>query len=248
MLPDACPTPDSSVERVYEQLKDMAIRYAFHPGERLNEGTLAKSLNVSRTPLREALNRLKMEGFLSFLPGRGFFCRELNAREVFNLYEMRKIIEIASVRLAVGRARAEDIRALLAFLDATGPDSGEYSTTQLVEFDEHFHERLVAMSGNDEMLNVLRNVNARIRFMRWIDMNRGRRVVTQNEHRQILEALRLHDEATCVAVMERHVDRRMDHIVSTIKESYAMIYMKESGSSMDEFGKDHTTTTRPGLA
>ena len=130
---------DSIVDRVYEQLKAMAVSYEFKPGERLNEGELAKRLGVSRTPLREALNRLNTEGFLRFTPGKGFFCRELDAHEIFDLYELRKSLEIASVRLAITRARDEDIDALLAFLSATGPDPGERSSVELVELDETFH-------------------------------------------------------------------------------------------------------------
>ena len=116
---------DSVVDRVYEQLKAMSIGFEFKPGERLNEGELAKRLGVSRTPLREALNRLNTEGFLRFAPGRGFFCRELDAHEIFDLYELRKSIEVASVRLAIKRAKDEDIDALLKFLEATGPELKE---------------------------------------------------------------------------------------------------------------------------
>lgn len=216
---------DSVVERVYEQLKAMAVSYEFKPGERLNEGDIAKRLGVSRTPLREALNRLNTEGFLRFTPGKGFFCRELDAHEIFDLYELRKSIEVASVRLAIARARDEDIDALLAFLDATGPDPGERSTVEQVELDETFHERLMAMSNNAEMLRVLRNVNARIRFVRWIDMDRLNRPTTQAEHRAVLVGLKARDEATCAALLEKHIDRRLDQITSAIKEGYAQIYM-----------------------
>src|ERR1700752_1900901 len=90
---------DSIVDRVYEHLKAMAVSYEFKPGERLTEGELARHLGLSRTPLREALNRLNTEGFLRFTPGKGFFCRELDAHEIFDLYELRKSIEVASVRL-----------------------------------------------------------------------------------------------------------------------------------------------------
>ena len=216
---------DSVVDRVYEQLKAMTVSYQLKPGERLNEGELAKRLGVSRTPLREALNRLNTEGFLRSSPGKGFFCRELNAHEIFDLYELRKSIEVAAVRLAVKRAKDEDIAALLAFLDATGPDPGERSSVELVRLDETFHERLMTMSGNTEMLRVLRNVNARIRFVRWIDMDRINRTSTQAEHRAVLQALQARDERACVSVLERHIDRRLDTITSAIKEGYAQIYM-----------------------
>lgn len=221
---------DSVVDRLYEQLKAMSVSYEFKPGERLNEGELAKRLGVSRTPLREALNRLNTEGFLRFTPGRGFFCRELDAHEIFDLYELRKSIEVASVRLALKRAKDEDIDALLAFLDATGPDPGERSSVELVALDETFHERLMAMSDNAEMLRVLRNVNARIRFVRWIDMDRINRTNTQAEHRAVVVALKARDEATCTSVLEKHIDRRLDTITAAIKEGYAQIYMSSARS------------------
>ncbi|WP_459617052.1 GntR family transcriptional regulator [Bordetella sp. 2513F-2] len=216
---------DSTVEKVYSRLRSMAIGYVFKPGEKLNEVALAKRLGVSRTPLREALNRLSIEGLLRFLPGKGFYCRDLDVHEVYYLYELRKAIEVAAVRLSVQRARDDDIRGALAFLDDTGPDAGERTMAELVDLDESFHERLMAMSGNVEMLRVLRNVNARIRFVRWIDMTRADRPASQREHRAVLEALLRRDEAACVAVLEKHIDRRMDQITAAIREGYAQIYM-----------------------
>jgi DNA-binding GntR family transcriptional regulator len=100
-----------------------------------------------------------------------------------------------------------------------------------VELDETFHERLMAMSNNAEMLRVLRNVNARIRFVRWIDMDRVNRSNTQVEHRAVIEGLKARDEATCIAVLEKHIDRRLDRITSAIKEGYAQIYMPAARSA-----------------
>src|SRR5579872_5463731 len=106
----------------------MAISYVLRPGERLNEIELSKRLGVSRTPLREALNRLSMEGFLRFLPGRGFYSRELNPKEIFDLFELRKAVEISGVRLSVQRAKAEQIEAVDRFLSETGPEVGGRTT------------------------------------------------------------------------------------------------------------------------
>lgn len=216
---------DSVADRVYDQVKAMVVSYEFKPGERLNEGDIAKRLGVSRTPLREALNRLNTEGFLRSAPYKGFFCRELDAHEIFDLYELRKSLEISSVKLAISRATDDDIHALMSFLDATGPDPGERTAVEQVELDEVFHERLMAMSNNAEMLRILRNVNARIRFVRWIDMDRINRSNTQAEHRAVLVGLKERDEQSCVAILEKHIDRRLDQITSAIKEGYAQIYM-----------------------
>ncbi|AUL49171.1 GntR family transcriptional regulator [Bordetella trematum] len=216
---------DSIVDKVYLRIRDMAIDYEFKPGERLNEVALAKTLGVSRTPLREALNRLSIEGLLRFLPGKGFFCRDLDVQEVFELYELRKALEIAALRLALERADETQIGEAMAFLATTGPEAGERPVSELVALDEAFHERLVAMAGNGEMLRVLRNVHARIRFVRWIDMARGERPASQQEHQQLLQALAERNEAAAVAILERHIGRRLDQITAAIREGYARIYM-----------------------
>jgi len=162
---------------------------------------------------------------MRLVPGKGFYCRDLDVHEIFSLYELRKAVEVAAIGLALVRAKEGDIDALLAFLDATGPDAAGRSTDQLVALDEQFHERLMAMSGNFEMVRVLRNVNARIHIVRWTDMERGDRRVTQNEHRQTLLALKARDGPGCARLLERHIDRRMDQITSALKEGYAQIYM-----------------------
>lgn len=216
---------ESFVDRAYERLKPMAIGYQLKPGERLNEGELAKLLGVSRTPLREALNRLTTEGFLRFSPGKGFFCRELDPKEIYDLYQLRSAIELGAMRLAVRQASEAGLDALDRFLRETGPEEGGRPTAELVQLDERFHEDLVQLSGNAEMLQVLRNVNARIQFVRWLDMDRRGRHVTQGEHREILDRLRARDEAGAVAALEKHIHRRQDQITAAIREGLAQIYM-----------------------
>jgi len=227
---DPTPPADSTVVKVYEQLRSMAISYVFKPGERLNEVVLAKQLGVSRTPLREALGRLSIEKLLRFVPGKGFFCRDLDVNEVFDLYELRKALEISAVRLAVVRASDGDIQELKAFLEQTGPDAGTRPSAELVELDEFFHERLMALSGNDEMLHVLRSVNARIRFVRWIDMAQADRPASQREHRAVIDAVGARDGDAAVAVLEKHIDRRLDRITAAIREGYAHIYMSAAAA------------------
>ncbi|TSP09550.1 GntR family transcriptional regulator [Cupriavidus campinensis] len=216
---------DSIVEQVYDKLKQMSVGYDFKPGERLNEGVLASALGVSRTPLREALTRLTTEGLLRFSPGKGFFCRDLDAQEVFSLYELRKVVETEALRLAIVRAREEDIDALLSFLENTGPEPGDRTVEELVKLDETFHEGLMAMSGNLEMLRVLKNINARIRFVRWIDMERCDRRVSQNAPRETLLGLRARAPERCTPTLTRHIDRRHDQIATALKEGLAQIYM-----------------------
>lgn len=225
-MPNNVEKAASNVDKAYGTLKDMLIAYRFKPGERVNEGELAKRLGVSRTPLREALNRLTSEGFLNFIGGRGFFCREFQPREIFELYQLRMVLEVAAARMACEVASEADLDDLSRFLVETGPDDGRRSSEELVALDEQFHVQLMGLSGNTEMANLLRNLNDRIRFFRWIEMD-SRRQRTQGEHRAVLDAIRRKDADAAAAAMSGHITHRLDEITGGIKEGISRIYLAE---------------------
>ena len=216
----------SRAESLYLAVKDMAIQFTFKPGERINEVGLAQTLGASRTPLREALNRLVAEGFLEARQDRGFFCRGLKPREMFELYQYRAILEEAAVRLACDQATDDEIDQLVAFLEKTGPEDGGRSSVALVALDEEFHCSVMALSRNKEMDRALHNINARIRFFRWVDMD-SRRTETQSEHMAVVRALQARDADLAAGHMKVHIERRLDQISAAIKESYFRIYNTE---------------------
>ncbi|MCB2103049.1 MAG: GntR family transcriptional regulator [Rhodobacterales bacterium] len=213
----------SSVDRLYEAVREMAVAFDLKPGERVNEVDLARRLGASRTPLREALNRLAAEGFLTFQPGRGFSCRAFTPREVFELYQLREVLETAAVRLACAQATDAELDEIETFLDQTGPGSDGRPVELLVTLDERFHAAIATLARNAELARVLDNVNARIRFVRWIDMTK--RAKTQAEHRAILAALRDRDADRAADLTARHIAKRQDQITQAIREGYARIYV-----------------------
>ena len=219
---------ESTVEWVYGELTTMAVAFQLRPSERINEVALAKKLGVSRTPLREALNRLVADGYLDFVPQQGFFRRALDPKEIFDLYELRKSIEVSGIGLAIRRACEADLEAIRDFLDTSSADVPGRTIAELVELDEIFHNRMIALSGNQELAQLLEKISGRIRFVRWIDMENGRRNVTQSEHRAILQAAMDRDEERAKSILEQHIDRRLDQIVEAVKEGYARIYIASS--------------------
>lgn len=214
----------SRAESLYRAVKDMAILFKFKPGERINEVDLARRLGASRTPLREALNRLVAEGFLVLKQGRGFFCRDLNPREMFELYQFRAVLEVAAVRLACEQATEQEVMDLAHFLEETGPEEGGRSSDELVALDEYFHEKIMALSRNMVMSRTLENINARIKYFRWVDMD-SKREETQHEHQAIVQALRMRDADLAAQHMNRHITKRLDQITAAIKESFSRIYL-----------------------
>ena len=209
-------------ERAYRALREMAMTYRLPPGQRLNEGELARRLAVSRTPLREALHRLVSEGLLTARAGRGFFARPLDVKEVFDLYETRLAVESATVALAAERGAPASLGALREWVERSAAVQESAPVETLLALDEGFHERVAEAAGNAELLRLLRNVNARVHFVRWIDMS-GRRDATQADHRAIVEAIAGGDAPAAVAIVRPHIARRLDQIVEVIGEGHARL-------------------------
>ena len=218
-------TEQNSTDRVYAEVREMAARFAFKPNERINEGHLARDLGISRTPLREALNRLAAEGFLNFQPGQGFFCRSLDPGDILDLYEARQAVESEGVRLAVERARDPDIDQIKAFLREIEPKyRGSSPASLLVELDQEFHLRMIRLSGNRELERILGNLNARSRFVRWIDMDQ-RRAITPDDHMRIVEAVALRDPDLAASRMRGHIRRRWEEATDAARLAFSRLYV-----------------------
>lgn len=220
-----------STRGIYEELKSLLIRFEIKPGERLNEIEISKRLNVSRTPLREVLNQLMVEGFLEREANKGFVCRQLTASQIFDLYEFRVGLETSIVHLACERATAEEIIQLKQSVkhDAAIPENSD--PRYLLGLDEAFHIRLAEMTKNEEYVRALSNVNARIQFVRWIDMREGHRPYTQAEHTEIAAAIQERNGERAAMLLKQHISRRKDQITEVVKLSYAEMYTREKSVS-----------------
>ncbi len=224
MLNDADLAPPRSADRVYEQVKAMAVAYRLRPSERINEVELARQLGVSRTPLREALNRLAAEGFLVATVNRGYTMMPLDPQRVLTLYEYRAILEVGALRLACERASDAELAELHSFAQHSRDEiDDDAHALRVLSLDEQFHESIARLSGNDEMVRALRSLNERIRFVRWIDMQ-GRRSGTQAEHLRIMEHLRRREADAAATLMQAHIARRLDQIRDMIRTGFAEIY------------------------
>jgi DNA-binding GntR family transcriptional regulator len=222
---------ESNVDRVYEALRRMAADFAFKPDQRINESDLAARLGASRTPVREALNRLVAEGFLTFQGGRGFFCRSLSPQHILDLYEARVAIECEALRLACARADTVEITALARFLDDSETTYVNGEVIDVLAIDEDFHLRLTALSGNAELSRLLRNLNDRIRYVRLIDLRRKRAAETRpaghRAHRDILAALAARDEGRADAALRGHIERRREQATEAVRIAFSQLYVPQ---------------------
>ena len=215
----------SNVDRVYNKVKPMATNFQFKPDERINETNLAKQLQTSRTPLREALNRLSAEGLLTFKVGKGFYCHSFNTKKVSNLYEARKAIECQATVAACERASDEALADFVSYAEQFEDTYSEDEIKDLVNADEAFHMKLAALSGNTILVTMLENINARIHFVRCIDMG-DKRHMTHGIHVEISRAVAKRDTAKAIKLLEEHVDRRRDEIAAVVREGFAQLYFE----------------------
>jgi DNA-binding GntR family transcriptional regulator len=119
-------------------------------------------------------------------------------------------------------------------LNEGSPKSGSRTARELVRIDDTFHERLMEMNGNRELLRVLRNVNERIQFVKWIAMENSQHPHFQEEHRLILTALKLRDEQTAAHTLEKHISHCSEAILGSIEKSIVHIYMGNAKRNSDE--------------
>ena len=220
---------ETRVEDIYREVKSRASGFGIKPGERLNEGALAAELGVSRTPLREALNRLVAEQLIVFRPGFGFFCRALDPQDMMNLYELRLVTELAAVRLAVKRASDVELEAFAAEERTRGATLAGLTIAQAVARDEAFHMRIAHLSGNAEISRLLDNINARTRLIRWVRV--GQRIRdSKEEHRRIVNALVTRNVERAETEISAHIEQRRDQVLAAVKEGISSIYLGETGA------------------
>lgn len=221
----------SNVDRVYRDIKTMAAQFELKPDEKLNETSMATRLGTSRTPLREALNRLVSEGFMTFQKGRGFFCRSLSATEILDLYQAREAVECKLVVLACQRADFSDFAKLHKFLmECEDSYHKEVSPEELVELDERFHMQIAELAQSRELMRILENLNARMRFVRTIDLEE-RRIVTPKNHMEIMQAMIARDIEKSVKTMQVHIVRSSKEATQAVRAAYARIYVPDSARS-----------------
>ena len=232
------PPLESLADGIYRELRDRAIAFEFRPGERLNENGLAKHFGVSRTPLREALNRLRSEGLLSFSANEGFCRKPLEVKEIFDLYEFRGVLEVEAMKLVVERATAEQLTEVDLLLERESSQMPVLTPAQAVALDEACHEQLIALSGNDEMLRCLKNINARIRYVRCIDLEtNGPKAASQ--HKAVLRKLQQRDADGSASLMSDHIAQSLDRIVENLEKCYGRIYASghQNGNPRAVIGK-----------
>ena len=193
-------------QRVHEHLREEIISGRVVPGTELHEAALARSLGVSRGPIREALGRLATEGLVAIRPRRGAVVRALSDEEFIEAYQVREALEMMAVRLAVPRLTAEDQVVMERLIEEMAARGEAEDVQGFFEANTGFHQHFFEVAGNQMLSELYRQLRGQIDRHRLRSLElRGNLRRSVEEHRAILSAARMGD-------VERAVQLASDHI------------------------------------
>ncbi len=197
----------STVAYAYGQLRERILSGELGPGSALSEYQLAKTLSVSRTPVREALGRLQAAGLVRNIPQRGMFVRELGAEDVIEILEIREMLECLAVQRIVARGVPD--ATLADWEGQTDEAAGLVAEGRLSEafaLGCQLHDEIVSLAGNGRLTDILGQLGDQIRLLGLVGIRvPGRPAESVREHRQLIALLRGRDATGAVATMREHL-------------------------------------------
>jgi DNA-binding GntR family transcriptional regulator len=211
------------LDKAYAKIKQMIFQQKVSPGQRLIYQDLCDLLNMSRTPIINALTRLEREGFLISRPNRGFSVKPISLPEAEDLFGVREALEIYAVEQAIGRfsgsgsdAAASIKRMQKRAFDHQAHCPGSYDRRKFF-LDAEFHLEIAAIAGN-QVLELLLRTNLEHVYLRYNlhNYDPGRMVKAVEEHAQIIAKMRDADVAGAGEVLRWHIRAARDAVLTTL--------------------------------
>lgn len=210
--------------RVYNQIKSLILCNEIMPGQKLHHQQLSERLGVSRTPVREALTRLVQEGYVAFLPNRGFTCKEIRMQEAEELYDLREALEAFAVEKAIENSTAAALDQLRRRMECYGQDVHNRFSRERLMYDQEIHLEIARLAGNETLEKSLSHVFERIVLKRRTDglYDAARGVSAHQEHLKLLQAMERRDIAEAVKLVRAHIKRGKHNVLDDLRQRQAI--------------------------
>lgn len=206
---------------VFKTLREAIITGDLKPGERLMEIKLANELGVSRTPVREAIRKLELEGLVIMTARKGTEVAPINEKDLREVLEIRKSLESLACELACKNATPEDVVKMRVLNEAINTAVNADNIEEITKKDVEFHETIYAMTKNDRLIHMLHQLKEhvfRYRFEYIKDMKNKETIV--DEHNKIIKAIEQKNTKAACREIERHIEVQEKYILNTlIKET-----------------------------
>lgn len=208
---------ETAADYVYQQLRKAIFAKKITSGQRLPEIALAKELEVSRTPVREALRRLENEGLVQIVPGWGACLASPTAQEIMDTFEVRETLEVMAIRKASHKVTPLQLCRLQEQIEAEKITFKNRDLEAYLDVNDTFHIIIAEASGNSTLAACVKNILARayvqsIFFESFFDFNDN---PSLTEHINLFAALSKRDEDECVRLMKEHLRLSQDALKKT---------------------------------
>ncbi len=204
-------------EKTYEYLKSAIFSGRFRPGERLAEEHLAEEMNVSRTPVREALHKLEQDGLIEPLESRGFCIPRDDREDIEDLFELRTVLEGYTLKTICERITDDQIALLEGIIDKADAALRRKKNAEVFQWNTQFHDTLHEMVADKRRFHSL-IVNMRkyvLRYRKDTLLSLGAAKRASEGHRRIILALKLRDPDLCERLMRVHIGQSKEDALQT---------------------------------
>jgi len=204
-------------DQAYEKIKHEIITLGFRPGEYLNEAQVSKRFRIGRTPVRQALNRLMLEGMVDVIPRKGVIVKAVSLDDVVQTIDVRIVNETYCAKLAVARADESDIAELTRILDESDKAIAASDSVRQMMLDRDFHNALSRAARNAVLAECIRTLHDRSLRFWFISLGDPvHHVAVKQEHRAILDAIKARDPEAAGTAVRSHIESFRTNIMRHI--------------------------------
>lgn len=203
---------------VFQTLRQAILRGELKPGERLMEIHLANKLGVSRTPIREAIRKLELEGLVLMVPRKGAEVAEITEKNLRDVLEVRCALEELAVQLACDRMDKRGIRDLQKAAENFKATLDSNDITKIAEADVAFHDIIYMATDNKRLIQLLNNLREQMYRYR-IEYLKKKECYPQllREHQDIIQAIANREREKATKITSQHIDNQVETVADTIR-------------------------------
>ncbi len=213
---------------VFYTLRQSILTGELKPGERLMEIHLADKLGVSRTPVREAIRRLELEGLVTMFPRRGAEVAQITEKSMSDVLEVRRTLDALCAELACDRISQEELSALKQACERFEQSVSTHDTKKIAQADVALHDIIVQATGNQRLIQLVNNLSEqmyRYRFEYIKDSSQHETLI--REHRIIYQSIVDKDRDTAASAAKTHIDNQKKAIIRQIRLDTQKISRRE---------------------
>lgn len=204
---------------VFNTLRQAILKGELEPGERLMEIQLAERLGVSRTPIREAIRKLELEGLVLMIPRKGAEVAKISEKSLRDVLEVRRSLDELAIELAIQRMTDEDIAALEEAQKQFRAAVAGADAMTIAQQDENYHDVIYNATGNSRLVQILNNLREQMyRYRLEYIKDADKRQILVLEHDQILKAIKNRHVAEAKTAIREHIDNQEITVSKNIKE------------------------------